>query len=34
VVEMIMKDTHTVRHQPQRLWDWVRIAREVAEEWA
>lgn len=32
VVEIIMKDTHTVRQQPQRMWDWVRIAREVAEE--
>ena len=34
VVEMIMKDTHTVRDDPRRLWDWVRIAREVAEEFA
>lgn len=32
VVEMIMKDTHTCRNQPQRMWDWVKIAREVAEE--
>jgi hypothetical protein len=32
VVEMIMKDTHTVRNDPRRMWDWVRIAREVAEE--
>jgi len=31
VVEIIMKDTHTVRDQPQRMWDWVRLAREVAE---
>ena len=34
VVEMIMKDTHTVAHQPERMWEWVRIAREVAEEFA
>jgi hypothetical protein len=34
VMEMIMKDTHTVRNDPRRLWDWVRIAREVAEEFA
>jgi len=32
VVEMIMKDTHTVRNDPRRMWDWVRIAKEVAEE--
>jgi hypothetical protein len=32
VVEMIMKDTHTVRNDPRRMADWVRIAREVAEE--
>jgi len=31
VVEMILKDTHTCRHQPQRIHDWVRIAREEAE---
>jgi hypothetical protein len=34
VVEMIMKDTHTVRNDPRRLWDWVQIARETAEEFA
>jgi hypothetical protein len=34
IVEIIMKDTHTCRHQPQRMWDWVRIAREVAEDCA
>jgi len=31
VVEIIMKDTHTCRNEPRRMWDWVRIAREVAE---
>jgi len=34
IVEMILKDTHTCRHQPQRMWDWVRIAREEAENFA
>ncbi len=28
VVEMIMKDTHTCRHEPERMWEWTRIARE------
>jgi len=31
VVEMILKDTHTCRHQPQRMWEWVRIAKDEAE---
>jgi hypothetical protein len=34
IVEMILKDTHTCRHQPQRMSDWVRIAKEVAQEFA
>ncbi|MGE5557277.1 MAG: hypothetical protein ACM3WV_01555 [Bacillota bacterium] len=33
VVEIIMKDTHTCRREPRRLREWVRIAREVAEEY-
>ena len=32
-VEIIMKDISTVRHDPHRLWDWARIASEVAQEW-
>jgi len=32
VVEMVLKDTHTCRGEPQRMWEWTRIAREVAEE--
>ena len=32
-VEIIMKDISTVRYQPQSLWDWARIAMEVAEAW-
>ena len=34
VVEMIMKDTHTIRSEPSRMHDWVRIAKEVAEDFA
>lgn len=30
-VEIIMKDCHTVRHDPQRVVRWVQIAREEAE---
>ncbi|OHD22944.1 MAG: hypothetical protein A2064_10225 [Spirochaetes bacterium GWB1_66_5] len=33
-VEIIMKDISTVRYQPRNLWDWARIAMEVAEEYA
>jgi hypothetical protein len=31
VVELIMKDNHTLGHNPQNLVDWVRIAREEIE---
>jgi hypothetical protein len=31
VVEVIMKDISTVRYQPQRLWEWARIAEEVCD---
>ena len=34
VVEIIMKDTHTCRSQPQRMWEWTRIAKEMVEECA
>jgi len=33
-VELIMKDISTVRYRPRRLWEWARIAAEVAEEFA
>ncbi len=33
-VEIHMKDISTVRYQPQRLWEWAQIAREVAEKYA
>jgi hypothetical protein len=30
-VEVILKDITTVRNQPQRLWEWSRIAMEEVE---
>ncbi|MBI5084751.1 MAG: hypothetical protein HZB13_09155 [Acidobacteria bacterium] len=33
-VELIMKDISTLRYQPQRLWEWARIAMEVAGEFS
>ncbi len=33
-VEIIMKDISTVRYQPQRLWEWTRIADEATESLA
>jgi hypothetical protein len=30
-VEIILKDISTVRHEPARLWEWARIAREAIE---
>ncbi|MDD5597846.1 MAG: hypothetical protein PHV82_07870 [Victivallaceae bacterium] len=33
VTEIIMKDTHTVRNEPERLWEWVKIAKEVVEKY-
>jgi hypothetical protein len=30
-VEIVMKDISTVRYAPQRLWEWEKIAMEVAE---
>jgi hypothetical protein len=34
IVEIHMKDISTVRYQPQRLWEWARIAAEVTEQYA
>jgi hypothetical protein len=34
VVEVILKDISTVRGEPQRLWDWARVASEVTAEYA
>jgi hypothetical protein len=33
-VELIMKDISTVRYQPQRLWEWEKIAMDVAGQFA
>ncbi len=30
-VEIILKDISTVHHEPKRLWEWARIARETIE---
>lgn len=34
IIEIIMKDTHTCRNRPRRMWEWVKIAKEIAEEFA
>jgi hypothetical protein len=31
VVETILKDISTVRYEPQRLWEWAQMARELTE---
>jgi hypothetical protein len=31
-LEFILKDISTVRYQPQRLWEWTRVAADVARE--
>ena len=33
-VEFLLKDISTVRYEPQRLWDWSRIAAEVTADYA
>ena len=33
-VEFLLKDISTVRYQPQRLWEWARIAAEVTADYA
>ncbi|MBI5834358.1 MAG: hypothetical protein HZB16_18840 [Armatimonadetes bacterium] len=30
-VEIIMKDVSTLRHEPRRVWEWARMAKDVAE---
>ena len=32
VLEIVMKDTHTVRNEPWRMSEWVRIAKKIADE--
>jgi hypothetical protein len=34
IVEIHMKDISTVKYQPQRLWEWARIAAEVTEKYS
>ena len=34
VVEMVLKDTHTCEHHPERFDEWTRIARELCEEFS
>lgn len=34
VVELIMKDISTCRHQPQRIWEWCDMAMRVVEDYA
>ena len=34
VVEVILKDIHTVRGEPWRLWEWEDVAMEVVEDFA
>ncbi|MEI6513667.1 MAG: hypothetical protein WCO51_10400 [bacterium] len=33
-IEVIMKDLHTCRNEPQRMWEWVKIAQQLSEEYA
>ena len=32
-VEVILKDISTVRYQPQRLWEWEKLAMQVVEDY-
>jgi hypothetical protein len=32
ILEMILKDTHTCEHHPERFDQWCRVAREVVAE--
>jgi hypothetical protein len=34
IVEATMKDISTVRYQPQRLWEWSRMALKLAEQFS
>ncbi len=31
-VEIIMKDISTVRYQPERLWEWEKLAMEIVQK--
>ena len=32
ILEIIMKDTHTVRNEPRRIERWVQLAKEARNE--
>ena len=34
VVEAILKDLHTCRNEPRRMWEWTAMAMQLAEEYA
>jgi len=34
VVEVIMKDISTCRHEPRRIWEWCEMAMQVVEDYA
>jgi hypothetical protein len=34
VVEVLMKDLHTCRNEPPRMWQWVDMAMQLAEQFA
>ncbi len=34
VIEVIMKDLHTCRGEPWRMWEWVKLAMALAEEYS
>ncbi|MBM4049104.1 MAG: hypothetical protein FJ279_28725 [Planctomycetes bacterium] len=34
IVEVLMKDLHTCRNEPRRMWEWVNMAMELSEELA
>jgi len=34
VVEVVMKDLHSCRKEPWRMWEWVKMATQLAEEYA
>ncbi|MCK4602432.1 MAG: hypothetical protein KAU28_08185, partial [Phycisphaerae bacterium] len=33
VVEVVMKDLHTVRGEVSRMWEWVALAKELSQEY-
>ncbi len=33
-IELVLKDISTVRRQPQRLWEWAAIAKELTMQWS